>query len=323
MPGTGDILSDIKTVCYILVLISLAIGVLLYFLSKIFQHKSLENSAKENIIESLITGFLVIIIFQAMAYIEIESIRLSTQFIQGTGIAGGINTEGYDLVDLTLALMKQGPFKCLLDMRDFLNGIYFFVVSASKIESNFKMLDETGSGSGVYEFFVQNLIGTIFFLELVYFMLFKMLIMFKYVFFPLLFPAGVALRAFLPTRGIGAFLMALSISFYFVFPYTYVFALSIYPTTENCAPKVDYFEDKCDLLDAYSNEARVIDGASAFSSYFGTFTKSVDGFLRNVMMAVCLFPFIAFGMAVFATSTGSTILGAKMPEIGRGLVKFI
>ncbi len=36
-------------------------------------------------------------------------------------------------------------------------------------------------------------------------------------------PVGVILRTFSPTRRVGAFMMALSIGFYFVFPLTYIF----------------------------------------------------------------------------------------------------
>jgi hypothetical protein len=45
--------------------------------------------------------------------------------------------------------------------------------------------------------------------------------------------------------------------------------------------------------------------------------------IKHITSAICLFPFMAAIILMTFVLNGTTLLGGKIPEVGRGLVKLI
>ena len=51
--------------------------------------------------------------------------------------------------------------------------------------------------------------------------------------------------------------------------------------------------------------------------------KDIKQYTTNLIQDFCIIPVVAFSIAFTFTNIGSTLLGSRLSEIGRGLVKFI
>jgi hypothetical protein len=154
------------------------------------------------------------------------------------------------------------------------------------------------------------------------------------------FSIGVVLRSFPPTRGTGAYMMALSVGLYFVFPLIYILIAStagphiqstIASFQVDNAGGYEYFCAVPDVSDisimgcgAADRPMWMVEQVKANAGELSSMlTIHVDSFVRHMTFAICLFPMIAFvALLTFVLNT-TNLFGGNIPEIGRGLVKLI
>src|SRR4030095_2980728 len=148
------------------------------------------------------------------------------------------------------------------------------------------------------------------------------------------FSIGVAMRAFPPTRGAGAYLMALSFGLYFVFPLSYIliatFALphaqsNIVTFTATTAGGPGY---ACSLPDVPDMRMYACGAADV-----GRVLEWRDLILSNqddlsTMLSVRIADYrlqLLIGMVLLLTFVlnATNLFGGNIPEVGRGLVKLI
>ncbi len=324
---------EVQDATYTILLFEFALFVLMYYISKIISNTELVKWSKQAIINVFITALMALLILNGvLPFLNKLSETLATEVLttQYPNLANDFSFQGsnYDLTDVVLMMMKQGPFACLIKTRNFMYLLYEFFFNSAPAKISYKYLEATGSGTGIYDMMFQNLFAQIVFYEVMYFLLYKILVLFKYFLFPLMFPVGVALRGFRPSRSLGAFFMALSLSFYIVFPFVYLFSMMLFPSISKCAPQIVSFDDKCSMLDPSYGDYTSLEAAKQFFSLgwefiSSSFKEGFEEFFRSVALAFCLYPFLAFSFAATTTNIGTTLFGGRIPEIGRGLIKFI
>jgi len=146
--------------------------------------------------------------------------------------------------------------------------------------------------------------------------------------FSIFLPIGILLRAFPPTRGAGAVLIALSIAFYMVLPLTYTVLASSAPSAM----------PGCGALTVQMTGATKIQKAcpAAPSSAMGMIGQATEGLdtssaamagikssATNIRYYAFLYILIALGVAFIFARSVSPILGADISEIGRSMLRLI
>jgi hypothetical protein len=162
------------------------------------------------------------------------------------------------------------------------------------------------------------------------------------------FSIGVALRAFPPTRGAGAYVMALSFGLYFVFPLSYITVATLF------LPHVG--SDLLQMDPAVAAGGAAPGGASLYTCMLPQapdistmdcapatpgrafllwdivksswdiamdMLSNIDSFGRHLVFSMCVFPLISFTILLTFVLNATGLFGGNIPEIGRGLVKLI
>ncbi|HII53789.1 hypothetical protein COT30_04985 [Candidatus Micrarchaeota archaeon CG08_land_8_20_14_0_20_49_17] len=153
-----------------------------------------------------------------------------------------------------------------------------------------------------------------------------------------LLPLGLVLRSFALTRGAGAFLMALAISGYFLYPMTYVM---MFPILGNSAFNCYHHgigtggEGTIDLpytINSYLEADCGADLSSTMSSYYfvqqndsgiRAFIKGLTDVLLPMITRVFILPAVPLVVLFTFMRALTSLFGADIAEIGRGLVKLI
>ncbi|VVB98095.1 Uncharacterised protein [uncultured archaeon] len=169
---------------------------------------------------------------------------------------------------------------------------------------------------------MDNLLNTIYFVELIYriqIYIFRFMSVFA---LPYLLPIGILMRAFPPTRGGGAYVIAFSIAIYLVYPFAYMAAVFSSPYPNLCAtpqiPAPSFGENsKSGIAWEFVMWYRAFEGN--ILDMLGKFSELSSALMTNL----CFLPFIAFTIAMTAMQFSNGLFGANIPEIGRGLIKLI
>lgn len=164
------------------------------------------------------------------------------------------------------------------------------------------------------------------------------------------------MRAFPPTRGAGAYVMALMIGLYFIFPLSYILMMTIsaphvqaqiiVPQNQvapggSCAqppgasgnfryvcamPRVTDPHDTglaCQSLSTRSAFTIWHRIAALSDALFTLFTFTLNELFNHLANAVCIFPSIAVLVTLTVVLNTTGLFGGNIPEIGRGLIKLI
>ena len=314
---------------YLIIGLIFLFGILLYLLGKLFENNKLIDLSKSFLIEAILTAVLVFLL-SAMDYVlYVFSIELANRYLSATSSnPPPVGTVG-DVADIAVEVIKQGPLNCIISIRKFMTFLYVSIGGAFKGKTAFIKLEGTGTGTGIYGFFMQNVIGTSINLEFYYLLTIKMILFFKYVLFGLFFPVGVAIRGLKGYQGVGGFLMSLGIGFVLIFPFVYLFSLLLFPVS-SCTPPLQIAEqDPCSYLNPLSYAP---DAFFVFSYLFSQ--GNVFSMLKNVLFhfnttlteisfSLCISPFIAFGATVSFIHIATAVFGGRITELGRGLFKLL
>lgn len=342
-PSIQDfILQDWKTYAILAAVISATASVLLLMISRVLDLKHLESTFKSEMVFAGSTVFLVMLL---IAFIEIGEPQLvevtkamyaASHNIPPNAILLPADTK---LVDIAKAYLRPVA-SCA---QQFISVLYLFNIPGEAHSTMYQEIymseQATGGGSKPFVELMKTYTKTLTFYMLAYYVLIHLLNFIKH--YALFFlTVGVVLRAFPPTRGAGAYIMALSLGLYFVFPFTYMFmsTLAVTPVqgliqfNPNAATMDEQFTcNTPNLPEATScgaqNRWKVNQHETwqkAFGDYFNNFLNFFGGKLtQQLTNNICLLPMMALIAVLTFVINTTTLFGGSIPEIGRGLVKLI
>jgi hypothetical protein len=234
------------------------------------------------------------------------------------------------------------PTKCVTKFMQYLYYLAIPVDGAASIYMEIFM-SEHASGFGVKWLSerISNATQSLSFYMYVFYLLVHIFNFVKY-YAGFFFSIGVALRAFPPTRGAGAYVMAISIGAYFVFPLSYILIASL-ATPHSQSVISDFnasasgsYQYVCAIPDV--SDVKALGCGNADVGYAlelpdrlqaikddlsDALTIYMDDFTRHMSHAICIFPMIAFVVLLTFVLNTTNLFGGNIPEIGRGLVKLI
>jgi len=262
-----------------------------------------------------------------------------------------------------MSLYLDTSIKCV---DSFMYVLYVLSIPVEAIASIFLeiYMSEHASGFGIKWIAerITNTTQSLSFYMYIYYLLIHIFSFVKY-YAGFFFSIGVALRAFPPTRGAGAYLMAVSFGLYFVFPLAYILMAtmamphiysdvmepasgSIYvpdPSVATdagrsvCNPNPDgSYEYNCALpqvteMEPYGCGGGTVGGMLNMITVLranadalnSVITVHMFDFIMHLISAICIFPLVAFVVLLTFVLNVTNLFGGNIPEIGRGLVKLI
>ncbi len=367
--STGlNLYTDWRTIAVLAAAGSVLVSIMLIMLARLFDMKTLEQTGKSEFIYAASSVFIVLFTIGVVAFGDsvvtavaremyinsITSCPPDQAAIPGTTCnqlaqlrTGGAFQVGQDTLPDMMMLYMDGPAKC---SQSFLNYLYMAAIpidTCSSLYMEVFMSEQlTCFGLKWASERITNAVQGLTFYMFAYYILAHAMEFIKY-YSGFFFSIGVALRAFPPTRGGGAYLMALSVGLYFVLPFSYImittmalpYAQSSFITasgvsqTQGGSPSILYTCNTPAVGDvtwlgcgtgSFAKQQEIMGWLSANKARITDFfTFSLPKMLLHLTSVVCVFPFVAF--AVFFTFVLNTtnLFGGNIPEIGRGLVRLI
>ncbi|MFH2106126.1 MAG: hypothetical protein ABII22_02615 [Candidatus Micrarchaeota archaeon] len=150
---------------------------------------------------------------------------------------------------------------------------------------------------------------------------------------------GVILRCFPPTRGAGAYVIALTLGLYFVFPFSFVMASAVsagysfeqsflgFGGGKNLIFALPFELPENSKICNGMDSSSVVDAIQYFKANKSDIFNIMDVISLNVVKAmtlrICLLPLVALTVTFTFILSTTNLFGGNIPEIGRGLVKLI
>ncbi len=330
---------------------SILIAIIVYMASKFFGSGQLENQAKGEIVFAASTLVLVLFVMGVLAVADsIAKEYLNQVFFNGTIPPSVIDKSSIaDFVIFSLQSSKDCSVEILNKL--YIMDIYVQAVLSIVMEVGMSEL-ATGFFMNVFSERITNFTSILTFYIIIYYVIFDILMFLKY-FGMYFFVLGVVLRAFPPTRGAGAFIMALCIGLYFIFPLSYIlmsqmflqyygslgfetlnagdFSSFIFGATASSSCAMDSLKE-FDLVlpestaGAFDITRTVFENSLYVQANENIFTQlldSITAFSDMIVMQLCLLPFLALTITLSFVLSSSALFGATIPEVGRGLIKLI
>ncbi|MEM3408025.1 MAG: hypothetical protein QW054_00265 [Candidatus Micrarchaeia archaeon] len=144
--------------------------------------------------------------------------------------------------------------------------------------------------------------------------------------FTVFLPIGLILRAFPPTRGAGAVLVAIAIGFYLIYPLTFTLLYTGTPKQiEGCNLQVafDYsqLEKTCPLNIGATTQ--IISSASDLAATLDAAVPQLQAGTSSIRFTAFLYMLISLGVTFIFVRSLSSILGADISEIGRTMLRLL
>ena len=359
MAFTGSFYDDWRTISVGAAALSIIGSVALIMLSRLFSLRTLEQVAKT---EFVFAASTVLIVIMTLGIIGLAEPRLGgpdnslakSLYIMSLGgqcydtaapnfspVCSLSFTNQTTLIDW-MKLYMETPTNCV---QDFMKVLYAFEIPIAAMTSIYMeiFMSEHASGFGVkwIEERIMNAVTSLTFYMYMFYLLIHMFNFVKY-YAGFFFSIGVAMRALPPTRGVGAYLMALSFGLYFVFPLSYILIATLgLPHAQSQMLTFDpaaaggpaYICSLPQIPDVESFGCGTADAGKmlefraellANREELGTLISLQIGDLeRNLIHSICIFPMIAFVILLTFVLNTTNLFGGNIPEIGRGLVKLI
>lgn len=356
---------DWQSMALLIAFFSVAICAGAIVLSRIFDNKNIEQAAKIELAQAVSTALLVFALvgllgFGENALKDASSKMFAMVFLQNQAVGEGfmdnalrdIKTgEKFTLIDVSQAYMLpvQG---CITSA---MKKLYYAAIPADALATVYMEIFMSEHATGfAYKLISERISNTASLLQFflfIYYLLSHILNFLK-VFAPAFLVIGILLRAFPPTRGGGAYMIALTLGLYFVFPFTYILGSTMYSVlgkevfSNSSSASVAYFDAPGHVTSA--PVCTFIDGqdippifqtcgagnASKVTQYLGWFDQFENGFeaflsivngtlLKALYNTVCFLPAVALTLTLTFVLSTTGLFGGNIPEIGRGLVKLI
>ncbi|MCX8196821.1 MAG: hypothetical protein N3G80_00695 [Candidatus Micrarchaeota archaeon] len=191
----------------------------------------------------------------------------------------------------------------------------------------------------VFHYIANNMIYLILFHYIQYYLLHFAHYTMLYPFLPI----GLVLRSFPLTRGIGGFVTAFALGFAFVFPLSYVMIISIMPSSSDMCREIENIQASQTIQQLSSEEPCFTDAGNQFEIYYKLNSKAtqssaegaglvtwisdqIDYIIASVgiiFLQAMFYPLVSLIITFTFIRQTSSLLGADLAEIGRGLIKII
>ncbi|MGB9719112.1 MAG: hypothetical protein ACPL06_00775 [Candidatus Anstonellales archaeon] len=311
-------------VCLLISLISVIGTAILIMAAKLFSLKELEQGAKAELTFAIST--VLITLFLVLAVNFADSLAMSFAK-ESSKIIFGREMHANNFWEVSKLYMIN-IYECYLVSEKILVSMDAPISTIATLKFSALYYDPVGAYTfGMMHEFIANILGLFYYFKWGYKLMIKTVDFFFYIGFPILLPTGVALRAFPPTRGTGAYLIAFSIGIYFIFPVSYLLAIGVMQSPFFCPTFILKFIplvlDPCEAEDVniFGLAFSWVMGSLEFISVF--FKEFLPGLLRELCINLCIFPFVALMITFSFVNSGSSLFGANIPEVGRGLVRLI
>ncbi len=351
---------DWQTISFAAAGISVMGAAMLIILSRALNLRNLEQTAKVEFVYAASTVFIVLMVIGLLYVGEnaivavvrclyFNSFGIDCTTCSFTPMVG--NIPATTLIDYTKLYMET-PARCVQDTLHTLYIASIPIESAASVYMEVFMSEQaTGYGVKAIAERIKNTTQMLSFYLYIYYVLLHSLNFVKH-YAGFFFAIGVALRAFPPTRGAGAYLMAASIGFYFIFPFGYVLIANIsLPEAQEgvltpvggCQAAIEkgspYY--LCSLPALPFNEEQFRNNPASFSKIIGEIpliikssydqivnlldfrTGYIGKLFKRVFASICLAPLAAAILMLTFILNTTNLFGGNIPEIGRGLVKLI
>lgn len=209
-------------------------SIVMILVGRLFEMRNLEQMAKTELVYAASTILIVLMIIGIFHIAEPRLVRFAhSVYFSSLGVDSTTlvpllpdGTPVATLIDY-VKLYMAAPMRCVTD---FMWTMYLLSIPVEALASVFMeiFMSEHASGFG-FKWVAERITNTtqmLTFYSYIYYVLIHILNFVKH-YGGFFFSIGVVLRAFPPTRGAGAYLMALAIGLYFIFPLTYILISAI------------------------------------------------------------------------------------------------
>ena len=360
-PFISYLYTDWKALAVLAAAGSVLASVMLIMFSRLFDLRSLEQNAKAEFVFAASTVFIVLFTLGLVTFGDTVIKQVAVEMYWNTiascppgadpqycqmlqGLRAQVKAD--TLIDV-MQLYLEPPAKC---SQEFLNFMYYAAIPidacASLYMEIFMSEQMTCFGLKWASERIANTTQMLTFYIFAYFLITHTLAFIKY-YAGFFFSVGVVLRAFPPTRGAGAYLMAICVGLYFVFPFAYILITTMsMPQADQglIGVKGTAQLPAGGLGIAYLCGTPVIGDVSGLDCGTGSGVKTLEllgwlkanrpaiqdffdfnipAMMRQLVSIICVFPFVAFVILMTFVLNTTNLFGGNIPEIGRGLVRLI
>jgi len=348
--------SDWRTISIAAAAFSVVAATMVLMLSRLFSLRNLEQIAKTEFVFAASTVLIVIMTVTIIQVVEpllagglehrqsiAECLYLSTFQLDCDSVRMPATASTPTTLIDWMKLYLTTPASCV---QKFMSVLYSLSIPIEAMTSVYMeiFMSEHASGFGVKWISerITNAVQSLSFYVYIHFLLVHMLDFIKY-YSGFFFSVGVALRAFPPTRGAGAYMMTMAFGLYFVLPLSYVLIATVsLPHVQSSVvsaqglPTGSSFQYTCILpeyqdVGAYACDAPSVARAFELRDRIEANADSLEDmlsfrladFTRHLVSAICVTPMVALVILLTFVLNTTNLFGGNIPEIGRGLVKLI
>jgi hypothetical protein len=329
--------------CTLCSLIGLFTAVLVHMAGKALNVHSLEAWAKSEYMQTAVS--LLIVLF-AISMVQVggnvitqitANLAAETDNIQLIGAStGNIG----DPVAIAKSYLLTGPLQCETTMYKWARALNFWAEMGNAVSWSSSNVEGLG-GSYFYagrvsatHYAAQNLA----YLGLFQFIQYHLLDFSQYTMLQIFLPIGLILRNFAPTRGTGGFMIAFALGFAFVFPASYLMILAVMPSNAAACTNIGVTPDVASAAarTAYANEFLTEDpcmnnaGSIVMHSLRADADTGKEDEILQLLKSVgslysqaVFYPMVCLIITFTFVRQTSSLFGADLAEIGRGLIKII
>lgn len=324
-----------QIVAIAIAMISVILSILLYQISKIFNLPGLKRYSEMMVWEALLTILLALFLFIILDKINSFLYDLSVSMFKTINIDVS-NVQPKAPVTAAREVLRILISDCYLNMY----GSY--LMARAILESIGKAISEIGAentklptSQAIYSvIWMKDLIKLFHFMIWTGMVMLKMMVFFS-AYYPVLIMLGIILRAFEPTKSMGAYLISLGIGLYVVFPTGYNLGLVINYNKVLCTLP-EQIKNSTEVTTGFYNLFEIGENAKSFVGVT-TMIKTLTDFTLGLIVAphkvveliyavtavTLITPLIAFIVTLSFVNISTTALGGRISEIGRGLFKLI
>jgi len=311
--------------CILLVMIAVLVHLFIWMFSRAFKIEEIERYAKSEMFQAFATGLLIIMIvglvFEVDKYVGTQ---FQDQKFQATCEGEAMEVTDHPIIFDLIRCQLSEKAKILSNLQeDITDNAYDAFVKYSIMISLVGIPIYQGQWVDSYFSEVENyrilnqvttdlLVGLNGIILLVDFIQKSMLTLYL--------PAGLLLRSFHFTRSLGAFLIAVALSFYYVFPFVWLITdPTMEKTTIVKAPKSDY--NQC--FPTFTGVASALTGDAFASAARVSSSREAAKVVGQFYISMLAHPFIVLAITLIFLRFIMTLLGGEAFEVMRILARSI
>jgi hypothetical protein len=334
--------SEWEAICIIAALIGFFMALLTHMISIGLRLPNLNAWAKSEYMQAA-ASFLIILFAAGMVRAggsivgevtsKLAEANENIVLVQAAGNPANIG----DPAKIAKTYLLEGPLSCEISLYNTVRMLNFLWEFPNSLSLSVGNVEAVGGGF----FYAGKVSAThvvaqnIAYLALFHYVQYHMLSFSQYVMLQIFLPIGIVLRAFAPTRGAGGFVVAFALGFAFVFPISYLLIISLMPPSYGCT-NIEVVADYSAAKAAYANEflgddpctnnvgsIMVKKMATESNQGIGDSIARILSMVGHLYQQAVLYPMVALIITFTFVRQTSSLFGADLAEIGRGLIKII